>query len=267
MPEPISTPAEMREAAALLATSFLVGDPKNGVPLRNPMAHEIAAAIRALPVAEPQKPQAPVTLTYTNWRGETAERTITPQSIWFGSTEWHPEPQWLLRAWDCEKQAERDFAMKDFGQKPEPMAVRVKPLQWVDFNDRGAKAQAWGEANYLIQRWSDGRYELSASYPGYCTDIPGGGFYPSKESALAAAEADHATRILSQIEAVSVAQVRAEALDDAARAVSERSAYWWDEATAADDTGRKKLSLIYEAKALACTELAAAIRAMKGTTE
>ena len=36
------------EAAAVNATSFLVGDPANGVPLRNPMAHEIAEAIRAL---------------------------------------------------------------------------------------------------------------------------------------------------------------------------------------------------------------------------
>ena len=61
--------------------------------------------------------------------------------------------------------------------------------------------------------------------------------------------------------------IRDNALDDAAQAASNRAAYWWDEATAADDTGRKKLSLIYEAKALACTELAAAIRVMKGKPE
>ena len=36
------------EAAAHKATSFLVGDPKAGIPLRNPMAHEISDAIRAL---------------------------------------------------------------------------------------------------------------------------------------------------------------------------------------------------------------------------
>ena len=62
----------------------------------------------------------PVTLTYTNWRGETAERTITPKRIWFGSTDWHPEPQWLLTAFDAEKQADRDFALKDFGQALPP---------------------------------------------------------------------------------------------------------------------------------------------------
>lgn len=36
------------EEAANIATSFLVGDPANGIPLRNPMAHEIADAIRSL---------------------------------------------------------------------------------------------------------------------------------------------------------------------------------------------------------------------------
>lgn len=40
--------AETVEAAAKVATSFLVGDPKNDIPLRSPMAHEIATAIRAM---------------------------------------------------------------------------------------------------------------------------------------------------------------------------------------------------------------------------
>lgn len=57
---------------------------------------------------------APITLTYTNYRGETSERTITPQWIWYGSTEFHPETQWLIRAFDHGKQAVRDFAFKDF---------------------------------------------------------------------------------------------------------------------------------------------------------
>jgi len=36
-----------REACAWTSQSFLVGDPKNGIPLRSPMPSEIAAAIRA----------------------------------------------------------------------------------------------------------------------------------------------------------------------------------------------------------------------------
>lgn len=71
----------------------------------------------------------PVKLTYTNWRGETSERTITPKTVYFGSTEWHPEPQWLLRAFDHDKRAERDFALKDFGTAASPhMPV---PAGWV----------------------------------------------------------------------------------------------------------------------------------------
>jgi predicted DNA-binding transcriptional regulator YafY len=54
-----------------------------------------------------------ITIVYTNWRGETGERRIKPVKIWFGSTEWHKEEQWFLRAVDLDKNAERDFALKD----------------------------------------------------------------------------------------------------------------------------------------------------------
>lgn len=54
-----------------------------------------------------------VRILYTNYRGETALRTIVPEKIHFGETEWHPEPQWLLEAHDVEKGANRSFAMKD----------------------------------------------------------------------------------------------------------------------------------------------------------
>jgi predicted DNA-binding transcriptional regulator YafY len=52
-------------------------------------------------------------IIYTNYRGETAQRTIVPQRVWFGATEWHPEEQWLLDAIDLEKGAERSFALRD----------------------------------------------------------------------------------------------------------------------------------------------------------
>ncbi len=54
-----------------------------------------------------------VEIVYTNWRGETAKRSIKPLEIWFGSTQWHKEEQWLLKAIDIGKNAERDFALKD----------------------------------------------------------------------------------------------------------------------------------------------------------
>lgn len=51
--------------------------------------------------------------TYVNYRGETSRRRVKPTSIWFGSTQWHKEEQWLMRATDLEKDEVRDFAMRD----------------------------------------------------------------------------------------------------------------------------------------------------------
>lgn len=50
---------------------------------------------------------------YTNWRGEIASRRVGVMSMWFGSTEWHPEPQWLMHGIDLDKMETRDFALKD----------------------------------------------------------------------------------------------------------------------------------------------------------
>jgi predicted DNA-binding transcriptional regulator YafY len=52
-------------------------------------------------------------IDYTNYKGERSVRTIRPICIWFGSTEYHKEPQFLLNALDVDKNEERDFAMKD----------------------------------------------------------------------------------------------------------------------------------------------------------
>ena len=54
-----------------------------------------------------------VVFTYTNWRGETAERRVAPLALEFGSNEWHTEEQWLLHGQDLDKAAERTFAMKN----------------------------------------------------------------------------------------------------------------------------------------------------------
>jgi predicted DNA-binding transcriptional regulator YafY len=54
-----------------------------------------------------------VTFTYKNYRGEASVRLVRPIMVAFGSTGFHPEPQWLLHAWDINKEAERTFAMKD----------------------------------------------------------------------------------------------------------------------------------------------------------
>lgn len=55
----------------------------------------------------------PLSFVYRNWRGEVSERRAVPQYVYFGATEWHPEPQWMMRALDVDKGAVRDFAMRD----------------------------------------------------------------------------------------------------------------------------------------------------------
>lgn len=54
-----------------------------------------------------------VKILYTNYRGEKGYREILPEKIWFGSTQWHKEEQWLLDALDVKKGELRNFAMKD----------------------------------------------------------------------------------------------------------------------------------------------------------
>ena len=54
-----------------------------------------------------------VTIDYTNYRGERGTRRIGPGRIHFAAANWHPEPQWLLDAFDLDREAERSFAMKD----------------------------------------------------------------------------------------------------------------------------------------------------------
>src|SRR5690348_2279896 len=61
----------------------------------------------------PPEAKSVVVIRYTNYRGETADRRIIPIRIRFGSTEWHPEEQWLLDAFDLDRGADRAFALKD----------------------------------------------------------------------------------------------------------------------------------------------------------
>ena len=77
-------------------------------------ARDNEAALAAIAALKRQS-TAPVevTFTYKNYRGEVSVRLVCPIMIAFGRTGFHPEPQWLLHAWDLNKEAERTFAMKD----------------------------------------------------------------------------------------------------------------------------------------------------------
>lgn len=74
------------------------------------MTHDEAT----LPTAPGQKADPKdLQVVYRNWRGETSLRNIRPLRIEFRDTEWHPEPQWIMRAFDLDKGAWRDFALRD----------------------------------------------------------------------------------------------------------------------------------------------------------
>lgn len=53
----------------------------------------------------------PLIFQYTNHRGVTATRKVHPLHRYIGTTEFYPEPQWLLRAYDLDRDAERVFAL------------------------------------------------------------------------------------------------------------------------------------------------------------
>lgn len=52
-------------------------------------------------------------VVYTNHRGERRERDIDPVTLYWGSTEFHPDPQWMLEVYDHGKKTRRDYALKD----------------------------------------------------------------------------------------------------------------------------------------------------------
>lgn len=63
-----------------------------------------------------------VAIVYTNYRGERAERLILPERLWFGSTDWHPDPQWFLDAVDLGRRQVRSFAVRDIERFSVPAA-------------------------------------------------------------------------------------------------------------------------------------------------
>lgn len=52
-------------------------------------------------------------IDYTNHRGKRSIRRVLPLRIEWGANDWHPEKQWLLIAFDLDRDGERSFAMKD----------------------------------------------------------------------------------------------------------------------------------------------------------
>lgn len=66
-----------------------------------------------MPDKNPRPDLGTIKVKYTNHKGVTAIRTITPLNLMFKSTPYHPEAQMLLNCWDIDKNAFRTFALKD----------------------------------------------------------------------------------------------------------------------------------------------------------
>lgn len=56
-----------------------------------------------------------VEFDYVNHRGERGRRRAILMALRFGSTSWHPEPQWLLEGIDLARGEARTYALKDIG--------------------------------------------------------------------------------------------------------------------------------------------------------
>lgn len=99
------------------------------------------------------QPEQVVRILYTNHRGQTAWREVLPLRVEFKATEWHPEPQWILQAFDLEKQAEPSFALKDVKRWALPISPEVKE-----------------KIRYLTEQADDAyqRYDL-----GFCAELRG----------------------------------------------------------------------------------------------
>lgn len=50
---------------------------------------------------------------YENYKGEKAKRVVVDPNLWYGESKYHEGKQWLLHAYDTDKKAFRDFAVKD----------------------------------------------------------------------------------------------------------------------------------------------------------
>lgn len=54
-----------------------------------------------------------IEFNYKNYKGILSKRKVQPTSILFKSTQWHLSEQWIMQAFDVEKNEMREFALKD----------------------------------------------------------------------------------------------------------------------------------------------------------
>lgn len=83
--------------------------------------------------------------TYRNHSGDVAERHVIPIKTWYGTTEWHKKPTWLLQAYDLDRGALRDFDMREFGGPPQHGPFVITEAQLDGICKAAVEAALFGE--------------------------------------------------------------------------------------------------------------------------
>jgi len=60
-----------------------------------------------------KKEEEEIFFGYINYRYEYSIRKVIPLSIDLTSSAYHPEKQWIMKAWDINKKDYRSFALSD----------------------------------------------------------------------------------------------------------------------------------------------------------
>lgn len=114
---------------------------------------------------------APLAFTYRNWRGETATRSVRPIGVRFGSSQWHRTPQWLLRAFDLNKNEEREFALS--GMSPPPEIEPVGCQLFIAYCHGSGDEKPFVSIEAISDGKLHGRIEVGAA--GYADALMNGG--------------------------------------------------------------------------------------------
>lgn len=110
--------------------------------------------VKSLLVEPAPLPQIAARFMYTNYKGEREEREVYPLGLFYGSTPYHRETQWFMRAFDISRNAERDFALKDIGadtmtpkitEALAPLVAIADAYDANDLDDEARKFWTWGE--------------------------------------------------------------------------------------------------------------------------
>lgn len=113
-------------------------------------------------------------IIYKNHRGEVALRHIVPLFTHYTANEWHPEPCWIMQAFDLDKQEERSFAFKNILSTDVPLnhPARCDPEKWASMREaleRGSAAKPEAEQALptggkdavfpVLRRWIEARID------------------------------------------------------------------------------------------------------------